>query len=67
MIKFFGINTQSSSYTTSYKWRSKHLYEDISDTNQTKKKGKKLLDREQITLEMYNELFKILLFKTNVK
>ena len=48
------MNSQPGLRTTSRKRKSEYFDEKIVDTPQTKKKGKKLSDREQILLEMYN-------------
>lgn len=54
MKKSLSINSQPSSYTTSYKRGSEYLDKKIVDISQTKKKGKKLFSKEQIALKIYN-------------
>lgn len=54
MKNSLSINSHSSSYTTSCKYRSDYLNTKIIDTFQRKKKEKKLFDEEQIVLEMHN-------------
>ena len=54
MSKSLGINSQFGLYTTSRKCGSEYLDEEIINTPQTKKKGKKLSGREQIALQIYN-------------